>query len=63
MHPRVGEPARRVLVWCSAAYRGGLSLLAPLTLHDDVTGTFTSKARRILEDVNHWRAPSPCIER
>ena len=48
VHSVAGEAGRRVLVQAARDYRGGLTILAPLVVHEDDRRTLTAEARRIL---------------
>lgn len=47
IHPRPGEPAIRVLLRATKGARGGLSLMAPLVLHESSGSRLASRAEAI----------------
>lgn len=48
VHPRAGQPAKRVIVTARLGSRGPLTLLPPLVLHDDAGGKYSAGAEAIL---------------
>jgi tRNA1(Val) A37 N6-methylase TrmN6 len=48
VHSLADEPARRVLCWACAGYRGGVTVEPPLVVHESDRRTFTHEARGIL---------------
>ncbi|XBQ16313.1 MAG: methyltransferase [Oceanicaulis sp.] len=49
VHPRPGQPAKRVLVAARKTARAPMRLLAPLVLHPETGSGFTEQARAVLE--------------
>jgi tRNA1Val (adenine37-N6)-methyltransferase len=50
VHSLADEPARRVLMWASSGYKGGVTVEPPLVVHRPDRRTFTDEARGILGD-------------